>query len=168
MTIFELRKNILASGRPIEDMTMEEAAQSLRIIRDELYDNKLQANPVMVSHMLDLAWFLSSPSARKKWEVDANKAVDVMVKEYATALGRKGGSVKSDAKAAASRENGKKGGRPKVWQNWIVGDEPENCIPIGDQTAKEHGLSDDRVVRARSAQEANDKGIKKFNKSLKK
>lgn len=28
-------------------------------------------------------------------------------------LGRKGGSVKSDRKSAASRENGKKGGRPK-------------------------------------------------------
>lgn len=30
----------------------------------------------------------------------------------AAALGRKGGSVKSDRKAAAARENGKKGGRP--------------------------------------------------------
>lgn len=31
----------------------------------------------------------------------------------ASALGRKGGSVKSEAKAAASRKNGKLGGRPK-------------------------------------------------------
>ncbi len=32
---------------------------------------------------------------------------------HAVALGRKGGKVKSAAKAAAVRENGKKGGRPK-------------------------------------------------------
>jgi hypothetical protein len=31
----------------------------------------------------------------------------------AVLLGRKGGLVKSDAKAAASRRNGKKGGAPK-------------------------------------------------------
>jgi len=31
----------------------------------------------------------------------------------AAALGRKGGQSKSEAKKAASRENGKKGGRPK-------------------------------------------------------
>ena len=31
----------------------------------------------------------------------------------AVALGRRGGKVKSAAKAAACRENGKKGGRPK-------------------------------------------------------
>ena len=31
----------------------------------------------------------------------------------AVALGRKGGSVTSEAKARAARENGKKGGRPK-------------------------------------------------------
>ena len=32
---------------------------------------------------------------------------------HAVALGRKGGSVTSRAKAKAARENGKKGGRPK-------------------------------------------------------
>jgi hypothetical protein len=37
--------------------------------------------------------------------MDINKA--------AATLGRKGGSAKSDAKAKASRENGKLGGRPK-------------------------------------------------------
>jgi hypothetical protein len=31
----------------------------------------------------------------------------------AVALGKLGGSVRSDAKARAARENGKKGGRPK-------------------------------------------------------
>lgn len=32
---------------------------------------------------------------------------------HAVALGRKGGAVKSERKAASSRDNGKKGGRPK-------------------------------------------------------
>ena len=34
--------------------------------------------------------------------------------KHAQALGKKGGSVKSEAKTKASRENGKKGGRPKL------------------------------------------------------
>jgi len=34
-------------------------------------------------------------------------------REAARILGRAGGSVKSERKAAAARENGKKGGRPK-------------------------------------------------------
>jgi hypothetical protein len=32
---------------------------------------------------------------------------------HAVALGRQGGSVSSDRKAAAARKNGKKGGRPR-------------------------------------------------------
>ena len=32
---------------------------------------------------------------------------------HAVVLGRRGGRVKSEAKAAAVRENGKKGGRPR-------------------------------------------------------
>lgn len=36
-----------------------------------------------------------------------------MKNKSAQELGRLGGSVKSDAKAKSSRENGKKGGRPK-------------------------------------------------------
>lgn len=36
---------------------------------------------------------------------------------HAVTLGRRGGKVKSEAKAAAARENGKKGGRPKQARN---------------------------------------------------
>lgn len=44
--------------------------------------------------------------------------IDIDLERYeismaAAALGRKGGSVKSDKKAASSAENGKKGGRPR-------------------------------------------------------
>jgi hypothetical protein len=35
------------------------------------------------------------------------------IKKYLTKIGRKGGSVKSEAKAEAARRNGKKGGRPR-------------------------------------------------------
>jgi len=42
----------------------------------------------------------------------ANEAESELTAMAAT-LGRKGGSVKSERKAAASRENGKKGGRPR-------------------------------------------------------
>jgi len=33
---------------------------------------------------------------------------------HAVALGRKGGKVRSEAKTLANRENGKKGGRPRL------------------------------------------------------
>lgn len=36
-----------------------------------------------------------------------------MKNKHAVILGRKGGKVKSEAKAKAARENGKKGGHPK-------------------------------------------------------
>ena len=42
-------------------------------------------------------------------EQDTNEAR----REAARILGRAGGSVRSEKKAAASRENGKKGGRPR-------------------------------------------------------
>jgi hypothetical protein len=35
------------------------------------------------------------------------------ITEIAAVLGKMGGSVKSEAKAAASRKNGRKGGRPR-------------------------------------------------------
>ena len=44
---------------------------------------------------------------------DAEWDDEIDITNAAAALGRKGGSVKSERKAAASRENGKKGGRPK-------------------------------------------------------
>ena len=83
----------------------------------------------------------------------------------AVSLGRKGGQAKSPAKTAAVRENAKKShGAP--WQNWIAGDEPENCIPIGEDTKEDHP-GEGKVVRARSAEEACKKGIELYNKTIK-
>ncbi len=36
-----------------------------------------------------------------------------IIQRYLAKIGRKGGKVKSEAKAAAARENGKLGGRPR-------------------------------------------------------
>ena len=46
---------------------------------------------------------------------DAKQEIDnrVTVSQAASALGKLGGSVKSEAKSAAVRKNGKLGGRPK-------------------------------------------------------
>lgn len=45
-----------------------------------------------------------------------NNGIIILKSAAAAALGRKGGSVKSEAKARAVRENGKKGGRPKMYK----------------------------------------------------
>ena len=62
-----------------------------------------------------------SPEGYGLWwtELDAHHAIPGLVagvfgnKRRMSELGRKGGSVKSEAKAKSSRENGKLGGRPK-------------------------------------------------------
>ena len=52
-------------------------------------------------------------------ELDSHLSVPGLVagtfgtKRWMSELGRKGGSVRSEAKAKSSRENGKLGGRPK-------------------------------------------------------
>lgn len=48
-------------------------------------------------------------------------AAERELSQVAATLGRKGGSVKSAAKAAAVRENGKKGGRPKKLADPVEG-----------------------------------------------
>jgi hypothetical protein len=62
-------------------------------------------------------WFAISREAAdavgdKIVEASANEA-EVELDKAAAALGRKGGSVKSERKAKSSAENGRKGGRPK-------------------------------------------------------
>lgn len=41
------------------------------------------------------------------------KKIDPAVSKYLARIGKKGGSASSEAKAAAVRENGKLGGRPR-------------------------------------------------------
>jgi hypothetical protein len=52
-------------------------------------------------------------TAKEKSTMESPKEkIDKRISKAAAALGRKGGLVKSAAKSAACRENGKKGGRP--------------------------------------------------------
>ena len=42
------------------------------------------------------------------------------IKKYLAAIGRKGGSAKSDRKTMAARLNAKKGGRPRLADNLVT------------------------------------------------
>jgi hypothetical protein len=53
------------------------------------------------------------------------------------------------------------------WQNWVVGDQAESCIPIGNDSAESHGLPEGLVVQARTAAEAARKGNALYNKAIK-
>jgi hypothetical protein len=57
----------------------------------------------------------------------------------AAALGRKGGKVKSEAKSAAARENGKRGGRPSIPFDPVTGEylEHHNLAKTGRTSAYE-------------------------------
>jgi len=89
------------------DVVISFDGMSLGDIRSELtnmFPHEPEANDelaqAVVYEFLNGAWVLSDPS-----KTDASIA--------AVTLGSKGGSVTSEAKAAAARENGRKGGRPK-------------------------------------------------------
>jgi len=64
-------------------------------------------------------WWDAKTTIAEKLEINPVSAA-------AAAMGRKGGSVKSDRKAAACRENAKKGGRPRkgIWRPVSVADPP--------------------------------------------
>ncbi len=58
-----------------------------------------------------------------------------MKKKHAQQLGKLGGLVKSETKAKAAQENGKKGGRPKkTIPNWM----DCNCLCHGDWGELDH------------------------------
>ncbi len=57
----------------------------------------------------DIAW----PPEEYEFVRLSDTAYMALESSAAATLGRAGGSVTSDAKAAASRENGKRGGRPR-------------------------------------------------------
>lgn len=78
-----------------------------RIARElgEHYDNLAQVNEE-ATKIAD-----AHPQIAARAAVRAERELSQM----AAALGRKGGQAKSDAKVAAARENGKRGGRPPVY-----------------------------------------------------
>jgi hypothetical protein len=82
-----------------------------------LYDGKEIGN-IVTNRSLSIPEALSLISIDPNEEEDGDPKYDYSLfeldytSEYASAMGRKGGSVKSERKAITSRENGKKGGRP--------------------------------------------------------
>lgn len=69
------------------------------------------ANKGKLHRMLNESGFKPSETVFGVWHRAKNTTTEISA--AAAALGRKGGAVKSEAKAAAVRENGKKGGRPR-------------------------------------------------------
>jgi hypothetical protein len=66
-----------------------------------------------VADLWRLGRTLFSKMDEKSKKADKMQA-ETALRAAASAFGRMGGSVKSEAKARAARENGKNGGRPKV------------------------------------------------------
>ena len=62
----------------------------------------------MVTQNTVRIFFTETQAVRYSESVNKNQ-----ISKLAAALGKLGGSVKSKAKAAAARKNGKKGGRPR-------------------------------------------------------
>jgi hypothetical protein len=58
-----------------------------------------------------------------KSELEAEYGIDPEESKAAAILGRKGGAAKSPTKTTAVRENGKKGGRPKL-AKYDIADDP--------------------------------------------
>lgn len=79
---------------------------------------------VLIGRSADGQYFTSGCSSSDEpfsdlaWEMiqaDVNAHENELMSSYASAMGKKGGSARTPAKQAASRENGKKGGRPRAF-----------------------------------------------------
>lgn len=88
----------------IENMTVHDTMQLMGSEASE-------AEAKVMLGMLALSdWQDTDDISDKQWQALIVQAVRTA---GAATLGKKGGSVRSEAKACAARENGKKGGRPK-------------------------------------------------------
>ena len=85
-------------GKVTSELTTDEIAQFVIYMRDELYDNKLQASPATLGYLADIAHQLCDNNSKSNWAAN---------------MGSIGGSAKTESKTSASRENGKLGGRPR-------------------------------------------------------
>lgn len=88
----------------------------------EEYDSKLEfylSNAQKESYIDYIMGYYNIESEKEAKIIQAEVISEIKrryeaIQKAAAALGRKGGSVKSERKARASRENGKLGGRPKM------------------------------------------------------
>ena len=101
MTHAEFMESVYDSGRTAQGLTRQEQMQALDIIADAI-----MSGSTTVAHantLLGIRFSMLNTAERK------SEYNDLSSKVAAGVLGRS----TSDAKAAAARENGKKGGRPR-------------------------------------------------------
>lgn len=85
-----------------------------------------------------------------------NKMTDIQ--KAASALGRKGGSAKSEKKRLSSQRNGFKKGIKNVWQAWWV----------KGRTVSPGRIAEGTPIKARNKKEALEKYERQFAKEVKK
>jgi hypothetical protein len=100
-TIQQWSESIMDAGRLPQSATRQEIVEGLDIVAQAIMNG---SRTVAHADALLSMRFALMDGADRAAEYSAITASDI---------GRKGGSAKSAAKAAAVRENGKKGGRPK-------------------------------------------------------
>lgn len=89
----------------------QDAAIQIRLIKN-IPDDVSDAEACrLFTYTTDVSWLCGGV---ERLEFDYSElGIGKIIRNAAATLGRKGGSVKSEKKAAAVRENGKKGGRPR-------------------------------------------------------
>ena len=106
-TLKQILDKAIEGGRGTQDLAKKELLDVLEVIAQDILERK---TTVLHAHAL--------LGIRSSWMNEAERILDTAkaeaeLSEMAAALGKKGGESISEAKAKASRENGKKGGRPK-------------------------------------------------------
>jgi hypothetical protein len=99
MKLVELMREINDSGRLTNEMNKAEIMQTLGIIATDISNGHisiLHANTIFA-----IRYSLQNNNERNNEYISLQKAASTL------------GSIKTEKKAAAARENGKKGGRPK-------------------------------------------------------
>lgn len=102
-------KKLLGIDKTFFDANLDQLGESIKLINNAIRDNGMVCTPLMSSWLVEIAYLVQTQVGRDKWEKEANANVDAMIQDAARALG----SIRTDRKATSSRENGKRGGRPK-------------------------------------------------------
>ena len=106
-TIKQIVLDSFDAGRSPREFNKKELLDALEAIAQNIKEGKATALDANV--LLSVRESFMSETERL---IDAAR-VDAELSMMAASLGKKGGEIRSEAKAKASRENGKKGGRPR-------------------------------------------------------
>ena len=106
-TLKQVLDNASDNGRGVQTLTKMEKIEALDIIAQDIMTKNTTA-----LHGWVLLGIRTSMMNAADMILD-NAKTEAELSEMAAALGKKGGEIISEAKAKTSRENGKKGGRPR-------------------------------------------------------